>query len=62
MEERLVDVRQAGFSKHLIDAVLSDLANLPAQRLACAERVTRLKSQALVTLTALDCWLHLNLD
>lgn len=59
---RLVDVRDAGFGKRLVNAALSDLADLPAQRRVCAERVTRLNEQALATLKSLDDWLHLNLD
>lgn len=62
LRDRLIDVRDAGFGKRLVDAVLSDLADLPAQRRVCAERVTRLNEQALATLKSLDEWLHLNLD
>lgn len=61
LQDRLVDVRVAGFGKHLVEAVLSDLADLPALRGVCAERVARLHGQARVTLTALADWLHLNL-
>lgn len=62
LRDRLLDVRDAGFGKRLVVAVLSDLADLPAQRRICAERVTRLNEQALATLKSLDDWLHLNLD
>lgn len=61
LQDRLVDVRKAGFGKHLVEAVLSDLEDLPALRGVCAERVARLHGQAQVTLTALADWLHLNL-
>jgi len=61
LQDRLVDVRVAGFGKHLVEAVLSDLADLPMLRGVCAERVARLHGQARVTLTALADWLHLNL-
>lgn len=61
LQDRLVDVRVAGFGKHLVEAVLSDLADLPVLRGVCAERVDRLRGQARVTLTALADWLHLNL-
>lgn len=62
LQDRLIDVREAGFGKCLVDAVLADLANLPALRRVCAERVTRLNEQAQATLKALDEWVHLNLD
>lgn len=62
LRDRLVDVRDAGFGKRLVDAVLSDLADLPAQRRVCVERLTHLNEQALATLKLLDDWLHLNLD
>lgn len=62
LQDRLVDVRDAGFGKCLVAAVLSDFADLPAQRGVCAERVTRLTDQARATLVALNDWLHLNLD
>lgn len=62
LQDRLVDVRDAGFGKRLIDAVLIDLADLPAQRRVCAERVARLNEQASATLKSLDAWLHLYLD
>jgi hypothetical protein len=61
LQDRLVDVRKAGFGKHLVEAVLSDLTDLPALRGVCTERVARLHEQARVTLTALADWLHLNL-
>lgn len=62
MQDRLIDVREAGFGKRLVEAVLSDLADLPAQRRVCAERVACLHEQARATLKSLDNWLHLNLD
>ena len=62
MQDRLVDVREAGFGKRLVEAALSDLADLPAQRSVCADRVVRLQHQAQTTLAALDGWMHLNLD
>jgi len=62
MADRLVDVRDAGFGKHLTDVVLSDLADMSAQRNVCVERVAQLQKQAQATLAALDDWLHLNLD
>ena len=55
-------VREAGFGKRLVEAALSDLADLPAQRSVCADRVVRLQHQAQTTLAALDGWMHLNLD
>jgi polysaccharide pyruvyl transferase WcaK-like protein len=62
LHDRLVDVRVAGFGKSLVDAVLSDLADLQTQRRVCAERVARLTEQANETLKSLAAWLHLNLD
>lgn len=62
MQDRLVDVREAGFGRHLVEAAISDLADLPAQRSACVERVAYLCAQAQTTLAALDGWMHRNLD
>jgi polysaccharide pyruvyl transferase WcaK-like protein len=62
LKDRLVDVRNAGFGKRLVDAVLFDLADLPTQRRVCAERVARLSEQASATLKSLNAWLHLTLD
>lgn len=62
MADRLVDVRDAGFGKRLVDATLSDLDDLPAQRQRCIERVAQLRQQAHVTLAQVDDWLRQNLD
>jgi len=62
MQDRLVDVREAGYGKRLVGAALSDLADLPAQRSVCADRVARLQRRAQATLAALDGWMRLNLD
>lgn len=62
MADRLIDVRVAGFGKSLVDVVLSDLADLSAQRQLCIERVVQLRRQAHATLTQVDDWLHQNLD
>lgn len=62
MSDRLVDVRDAGFGKRLVDAVLADLNDLPAQRQRCIDSVTKLRQQAHATLAKIDDWLHLNLD
>ncbi|MBY0340726.1 MAG: polysaccharide pyruvyl transferase family protein [Rhodocyclaceae bacterium] len=62
MADRVIDVRDAGFSKILVDAVLSDLENLSAQRQRCIECVAALHQQAHATLAQVDKWLHLNLD
>jgi polysaccharide pyruvyl transferase WcaK-like protein len=62
MSDRLIDVRDAGFGKPLVDAVLSDLFNLPAQRQLCVDRVAQLHQQAHATLLKIDEWLHQNLD
>jgi hypothetical protein len=55
-------VRDADFGKALVDAVLSDLSNLPAQRQLCIDRVAKLRQHAHVTLGQIDDWLHQNLD
>jgi hypothetical protein len=62
MADRLIDVRDAGFGKHLVEAVLSDLSDLPAQSHLCIERVAQLRDQAHATLAQVDDWLHQNLD
>lgn len=62
MSDRLIDVRDAGFGKIIVDAVLTDLADLPVQRQRCIERVTLLRQQAFATLTQVDNWLHQFLD
>lgn len=62
MSDRLVDVRDAGFGKRLVDAVISDLSNLPLQRRLCIERVFQLRQQGYATLAQIDAWLHQNLD
>jgi polysaccharide pyruvyl transferase WcaK-like protein len=62
MTDRLIDVRDANFGKSLVDAVLSDLCDLPAQRWVCVERVAQLRQQAHATLALIEDWLHQNLD
>lgn len=62
MSDRLVDVRDAGFGKRLIDAVLADFFDLTAQRQRCVERIALLHQQAHATLAQVDDWLHQNLD
>jgi polysaccharide pyruvyl transferase WcaK-like protein len=62
IQDRLIDVREIGFGKYLVDAVLTDLANLPVHRRICVDRVGHLNVQAKATLKLLDEWLHLNLD
>jgi polysaccharide pyruvyl transferase WcaK-like protein len=62
LQDRLIDVREPGFSKYLVEAVLTDLSNLSTQRLICAERVTNLNRQAQATLKLIDEWLFLNID
>ena len=62
LQNRLIDVREAGFGKRLVDATLSDLSDLQTQRLICVERVSRLKNQAQATMKLLNEWLHLNMD
>jgi polysaccharide pyruvyl transferase WcaK-like protein len=62
MADRVLDVRNAGFGKHLTDAVMSDLADLPAQRKVCVDQVIQLQMQAQATLAAVNQWLHQNLD
>lgn len=62
MSDRLIDVRNAGFGNHLVNAVLHDLADLPSQRQRCIDRVAQLRHQAYATLTQVDGWLHQNLD
>lgn len=61
MKDRLVDVREPGFGKILIDKVMSDLNDLETQRRLCAERVTSLNGEAIETLLELDVWLQMNL-
>jgi polysaccharide pyruvyl transferase WcaK-like protein len=62
MIDRLIDVRDAGFGQRLVEAVLSDLSDLPAQRQLCIKRVAQLRQQAHATLAQIDEWLHINLD
>lgn len=62
MTNRLIDVRDTGFGKHLVDKVLSDLSELPTQRQLCIERVAQLRQQAHATLAQVDNWLRQNLD
>jgi polysaccharide pyruvyl transferase WcaK-like protein len=62
MSDRLIDVRNAGFGNALVDAVLSDLSNLPAQRQLCIDRVAQMHQQAHATMLKIDKWLHQNLD
>lgn len=62
MADRLIDVRDADFGKSLVDAVLSDLSDLPAQRQLCIDRVAQLRQHAYATLSQIDDWLHQNLD
>ncbi len=62
MSDRLIDVRDADFGKPLVDAVLSDLFDLPAQRKLCIDRVAQLRQQAHTTLFKIDEWLHQNMD
>lgn len=62
MADRLIDVRDAGFGKPLVDAVLSDLSNLAAQRQLCVDSVAMLRKQVHATLAQVDEWLHFNLD
>ena len=62
MSDRLIDVRDADFGKPLVDAVLSDLFDLPAQRKLCIDRVAQLHQQAHATLFKIDEWLHQNMD
>lgn len=62
LADRLIDVRNKGFGKHLVNSVLADLADLPNQRRVCAERAARLHTQAQATLTSLNEWLQKNLD
>lgn len=58
---RLIDVRNDGFEKSLVEAVLEDLADLPAQRQLCIERVAELSQQAHATLAQVNGWLYHNL-
>jgi polysaccharide pyruvyl transferase WcaK-like protein len=60
LQDRLIDVRERGFSKNLVEAVLADLSSLSTQRLICAERVFNLNRQAQATLSLVDEWLVLN--
>lgn len=62
MSNRLIDVRDAGFGTRLVEAVLSDLSELPTQRQLCIGRIDQLRQQAHATLTQIDNWLHQNLD
>lgn len=62
MADRLVDVRNEGFGKRLVDVALSDLADLPVQRQRCVDSVAHLRQQAHATLGQVDDWLHRNLD
>lgn len=62
MTDRLIDVRDVGFGKHLVDAVLVDFIDLPAQRQRSIGCVAQLRQQAHATLAQIDAWLHLNLD
>lgn len=62
MADRLIDVRDVDFGKPLMDAVLSDLSDLPAQRQRCIDRVAQLRQLAHATLAQIDDWLHQNLD
>ena len=62
MADRLIDVRDPNFGDSLVDAVLSDLCDLPARRKLCIDRVTQLRQQAHATLALIDNWLHQNLE
>jgi hypothetical protein len=62
LKDRLIDVREPGFGKTLVDTTISDLGDLPTQRRLCAERVVNLNSQAVATLKALNAWLQINLE
>jgi len=61
MSNRLIDVRNVNFGKSFVDAVLSDLFDLSAQRQVCIDRVAQLHQQAYATLSQIDDWLE-NLD
>lgn len=60
MFDRLIDVRVASFGKRIVEAVLSDLADLPTQKQVCSARVAQLRQLAHATLAQVDDWLHLN--
>jgi len=62
LQNRLIDVREAGFGKNLIDGVLSDLADLPEQRRIISQCVGRLHEQAQSTLSVLNDWLTSNIN
>lgn len=62
LPDRLVDVRQAGFGPALVQHTLADLTDLPAIRTDYARQIEGLEWQAEATLSALNEWMHRNLD
>jgi polysaccharide pyruvyl transferase WcaK-like protein len=62
MNDRPIEVRYAGFGTRLVEGVLTDLVNMPAQRERCLQRVSQLRKQAHSVLIEVDDWLHRNVD
>jgi len=58
MSDRVIDVREPGFGRIMIDTVITDLIDLSTQRRLCAERIVNLKNQADATLQTLKSWLN----
>lgn len=62
MADRLVDVREAGFSNDLAEAVSADLIDLQAQRALCLQKSQSIRDCAEITARDLSRWLQNNLD
>jgi len=62
MVDRLVDVREAGFSNHLVEAVSADLIDLEAHQVMCLQKSKSLRDQAEITARDLSRWLQTNLN
>lgn len=62
MPERLVDVRESGFGRHLVDAVSADLIDLPAQQSLSRAKSLALRQHAAATMLDVGRWLQTNLD
>lgn len=62
MPQRLVDVRDSGFNRHLVAAVNADLMDLPAQQSLCWQKSQSLRQHAVATTLDLGHWLQSNLD
>lgn len=62
LRDRLIDVRQPGFGKLMVEATRMDILQLPEQRRSFSELALKLENQTQHVFKRLDEWLLLNIQ